>query len=89
MPSNALPPNKSRSRHPSTSASIGIGKLDLDLESQERVDAMVDKDCDSEKHGIRMTTHVVVKYDEASENGEYLDNKQTDIELRHVEIGAR
>ena len=50
---------------------------------------MVDKDCDSEKHGIRMTTHVVVKYDEASENGEYLDNKQTDIELRHVEIGAR
>ncbi|KDB27982.1 hypothetical protein H109_00246 [Trichophyton interdigitale MR816] len=89
LPSNALPPHKSRSRHPSTSASIGIGKLDLDLESQERVDAMVDKDSDSEKHGIRMTTHVVVKYDEASENGEALDKKQTDIELRHVETGAR
>ncbi|EFR04129.1 integral membrane protein [Nannizzia gypsea CBS 118893] len=89
LPSNAQPLNRSRSRHPSTSASIGIGKLELDLESQERVDSMVDKDSDSEKHGIRMTTHVVVKYDEASEQGESSDQRSSDIELRHVEIGTR
>ncbi|KAK2839292.1 hypothetical protein FQN49_006281 [Arthroderma sp. PD_2] len=88
LPSNAVPGNKSRSRHPSTSASIGTGKLDLDHEIQNRMDSMVDKDSDLEKHGIRMTTHVVVKYDEASEQGSG-DRRSTDIELRHVEIGAR
>ncbi|EEQ27182.1 uncharacterized protein MCYG_00070 [Microsporum canis CBS 113480] len=89
LPSNAVPSNKARSRHPSTSASIGIGKLELDQEAQDRMDSMMEKDSDLEKHGIRMTTQVVVKYDEVSEQGESSDQRSADIELRHVEIGTR